>query len=201
MKAITALIVHTRIRMKKNLTNFHIIKQVINIDRSKPHGVDSMYYEYCNMFSGTESQASRYCTRLDKEDPDNKKISKLVHYELPPVFSRVEFSFVEDTSGWVEFITDNGSFELRGYNNTATIKLLNSQWLGVVTCLSDRCHAHPDIDQIIYEIINGTGIEPKNFDVSADVAYKRAKERQELRQKQTQETLNKLDLSKLESID
>jgi len=185
---------------KQSISNYHVVKQVLNLDVSKPNKVDSVYYEYCGMFNGTESQASKYCTRLDKEDPNNKKISKLAHYELPPVFTRVEYSFLDDTAGWIEFITDNGAHELRGYNTATTVKLLNSQWTDIVTCLSNRCHDHSDIDQIIYEIINCTGIEPKTLSVSVDIAYKRAKHNQELRQKQTQDNINKLDLSKLEEI-
>lgn len=189
--------------MSKNQTTYHLVKCVTTCDNTTKPQRATIHYEYCGKINGTDSQVNKHCITLDKEDPNNKALKKLKYHEFPSVFTRVSHEYVEDTENWSFFFTTTHG--LRGYDGvpTATLKLMEPQWIGILTALARE--KTESADQIIYEIINGINLnlslstyDKKDIDVVN--AYNRAKSRQEELQRKTQENINKLDLSKLEDI-
>lgn len=101
--------------------DWHVLREVLLMDHTKPSSWGGMHYEYVEKINGTESKIGKYCEKLEEKDPVNveRQKAKQRHDQewlsAHHPYNHHTYIFVSDTDGWHGYITREGLFELRGF--------------------------------------------------------------------------------------
>lgn len=106
---------------KTKSQDWHILREVLLMDHTKPNSWGGMHYEYVELFNGTESKAEKHCEKLEEKDPVNVERSEAklrndvdwltAHHP----YNHHTYICLSNTPGWYDYITRSGLFELRGF--------------------------------------------------------------------------------------